>query len=883
MTRVRAGRWLCPFLLLALIAGCASRPAAAPRYIIYAHGRIIETDGRRPTDPRFGIYEYDAILDSMRQAGFEVLSEQRGPNANSDSAASRIAQQVDSLLTLGVAPEDITVIGFSKGGWIAILASSKIQNSKVGFVFMAACGPWSNDLPGLHVSGRMLSLIETSDTLGVSCAPMFARKIAGSVSQEMALSLGLGHGTFYQPRAAWLTPALTWASGDTSPDVILTGGRIFTADSAHPWAEAVAVRGDRIMAVGSNADIGSLADSGTRLIELGGRVVVPGFNDAHDHLGSAEFGVAFATGSAPTPDPSAPELLDSLRALAKRTPAGTWLHAAIGVRALDDTSLRRRALDAVAPVHPVMLMAWTGHGAILNSAALRALRITEDVPDPLGGRHDRNASGRLTGLLTEYAAWNAERRLYSALPDSALVTALRQYAHDALRLGITSVQDMHGYLDPATTAAVLPAAALPVRLRVVPFMMTDAHGRRTGEWADLPRRLTPLTTVSGVKWILDGTPVERYAMMRRPYADRPGWRGQLNFQPDTLQAILKEALATRQPLMLHTVGDSTARLVVNLMSRLAPDSVWRGLRVRLEHGDGITHDLLPRIHDLGIVVVQNPTHLALGPELLIARFGRVPADYQLLRSFRVAGVPLAIGSDGPWNPFLNIMLATIHPTNPAEALTREQAVTAYTRGSAYAEFKEQDKGTLAPGMLADLAVLSQDIFSVPPPDLPRTVSLLTMVGGKVVYDAGALQAAAGSNAVHDSGFPGVQARGAMAMGVDQYTSSHVFESLPDGGRIVLQRDSVDSAGTATIRMHLQHIARAFADGDFALPGFVHAEEVPGTAVLRARRALIRYQFDTLPRGGQVRIQASDSVAVGAIHEFLSFQREDHHAAGHSAE
>ena len=867
---------------LLLTAACASQ-SAPQRYIIYAHAKIVETEGRRPTDPAYGIYEYDAILDTMRQAGFEVLSDQRGPNANSDSAASRIVHQVDSLLALGVAPENITVVGFSKGGWIAILASSKLQNPRLGFVFMGACGPWSNDAADLHVSGRMLSLIETSDTLGVSCGPMFARKTAGSVSQEMALSLGLGHGTFYQPRAAWLEPALAWTRGKMAPDVILTGGRIFTADSAHPWAEALAVRGDRIMAVGSNADIGSLADSGTRLIELGGRLVVPGFNDAHDHLGSAEFGVAFATGSAPTPDPSAPELLDSLRAIVKRTPAGTWLHAGIGVRALDDTGFRRRTLDSIAPNHPVILMAWTGHGAILNTAALGALRIAEDVPDPLGGHYDRDASGRLTGLLTEYAAWSAERQLFSDLPDSTLITALRHYAQEALRLGITSVQDMHGYLDPATTAAVLPAAAMRVRLRVVPFMMTNAHGRRTGEWAGLPRQLTPLTTVSGVKWILDGTPVERYAMMRRPYADRPGWRGQLNFGPDTLQAILKEALSSRQPLMLHTVGDSTVRLVVNLMSRLAPDSAWRGLRIRLEHGDGITHDLLPRIRDLGIVVVQNPTHLALGPELLTARFGRVPADYQLLRSFLLAGVPLAIGSDGPRNPFLNIMLATIHPTNSAEALTREQAVTAYTRGSAYAEFKEQDKGTLAPGMLADLAVLSQDIFSVPPPELPATVSLLTMLGGKVVYDAGALQASTSGDAAHDGGFAGVQERGAMAMGVDQYTSSHVFESLPDGGRIVLQRDSVDSAGTATIRMHLQHIARAFADGDFALPGFVHATQVPGTEVMAARQASIRYSFDTLPRGGQVRIRTTDSLAVRAVHDFLAFQRHDHHAAGHSAE
>lgn len=132
----------------------------------------------------------------------------------------------------------------------------------------------------------------------------------------------------------------------------------------------------------------------------------------------------------------------------------------------------------------------------------------------------------------------------------------------------------------------------------------------------------------------------------------------------------------------------------------------------------------------------------------------------------------------------------------------------------------------------------------------------------------------------DHRFPGVQERGAVAMGVDQYTSSHVFEPLPDGGRIVLQRDSADAAGTAVIRDHLQRIALAFAAGDFRLPGFVHAQEVPGTAVMAARRAGIVYTADTLPRGGQVRIRTDDPEAVRAVHEFLAFQRADHRAGSH---
>jgi predicted amidohydrolase YtcJ len=151
--------------------------------------------------------------------------------------------------------------------------------------------------------------------------------------------------------------------------------------------------------------------------------------------------------------------------------------------------------------------------------------------------------------------------------------------------------------------------------------------------------------------------------------------------------------------------------------------------VRFEHGDGLSPDLIPKVKNLGIVVVENPSHLAGMKKLLGGTFTQA----QPLRSLLEAGVPLGLGSDGPTNPYLNIMLASLHPNRPSEAITREQAVIAYTAGSAYAEFAEHDKGTLEPGKLADLAVLSQDIFKVPPPKLPETMAVLTMVGGKIVY------------------------------------------------------------------------------------------------------------------------------------------------------
>jgi hypothetical protein len=163
--------------------------------------------------------------------------------------------------------------------------------------------------------------------------------------------------------------------------------------------------------------------------------------------------------------------------------------------------------------------------------------------------------------------------------------------------------------------------------------------------------------------------------------------------------------------------------------------VWSGKRLRFEHGDGVLADMLPRMKKLGIIDVQNPTHLGMisvMPELF---HGKPFEKTQPLKSFLDAGIPLALGSDGPLNPYLNIMLASLHPDRPSEAITREQAVIAYTLTSAYAEFAEKEKGSLEPGKLADLAVLSQDIFTIPPPEMPKTLSVLTIVGGKIAFDA----------------------------------------------------------------------------------------------------------------------------------------------------
>ena len=516
------------------------------------------------------------------------------------------------------------------------------------------------------------------------------------------------------------------------PDLILVGGKVFTADPARPWAQALAITGDRITAVGTTAEVRAAAGSATRVIPLDGRVVVPGFNDAHTHVGPGRGpGVDLSTASN---DPALADVVRAVTIEAGKAPAGTWLRGAIGARVLDDPAATRQTLDAVTPDHPVFLFASTGHGALVNTAALRALGVSEEEADPPGGSFARvRGTSRLSGIVHEYARWRLERRLAEQVPHAEAVASVRRYAEQALPLGITSVQDMGSALPAPRLAELLREAGAPLRWRVMRFGMEPPSAPDTAEGSGRDDKDGVL--VWGRKWILDGTPIERLAAMRAPYADRPAWTGRLDFPPEEIRAAVERTRREREPLMVHVVGDVAPDLVLSAMEASGGPEVWRPLRPRFEHGDGLTPALIARAAALGVGVVQNPSHFTQ-PELMIARFGleRV-RTFQPLRSLLAAGVHVALGSDGPPSPFLNILFATTHPTNPKEALTREEAVSAYTRGSAWAEFAETEKGTLAPGMLADLAVLSQDIFTVEPGRLPETASVLTVIGGRVVYDA----------------------------------------------------------------------------------------------------------------------------------------------------
>jgi predicted amidohydrolase YtcJ len=388
----------------------------------------------------------------------------------------------------------------------------------------------------------------------------------------------------------------------------------------------------------------------------------------------------------------------------------------------------------------VALFAWTGHGIWLNTAGMGALQISTTEPDPFGGHFRRfPGSNVITGEAHEYAEFIIRRRLLALLPDAHLVAQYQAFAATAVQLGYTSLQDMAVGLTHDRALAALRAARLPLRVRSICFPLSPSEPCRVSADED-----PGLVRAAGTKWITDGTPVERLAFVNTPYADRPDQVGAPDLPSAALLAQLKAhagGVPQRNQLLFHSVGDAAIGQVLDAMNTTGGPPIWQTRRIRIEHGDLLFPADFERARKLGIVVVQNPTHFTLVP-VFAQRF--VPAvfgDLEPLQSLLSAGIPLALGTDGigaPQSPFLNLFLATIHPTHPSEALTLTQALTAFTAGAAYAEIEEARKGTLVAGRVADLAVLSQDIFHVAPPDIPGTTSVFTMVGGRVVWDAGVL-------------------------------------------------------------------------------------------------------------------------------------------------
>lgn len=521
-------------------------------------------------------------------------------------------------------------------------------------------------------------------------------------------------------------------------DLIFYRGKIFTSDTARLYVEAIAIKDGRILAIGSDAAIKKYEAGTTKRVNLAGKIVVPGFNDAHNHLPNPLKATKINVTEL---NPSWQSLVDSIKLAVKRTPKGQFITASIGLDIANGPGATRFSLDKLAPDHPVLLLSWWGHVGIFNTIALEKFGIGARQPDPKGGFYERMADGKtLTGKAFEKNAYwpnTSYNKIMAMRDDDGLIADLRGISRDLLSLGVTSFQNMCTGAKPEDFVQYWKQAGLPLRMRLIRWGDINPDGSLDVPSKQLPVEVADVSMlrVSGTKWLLEGTPLEQGAAQLDAYPGSDKWHGRMNYNVPEMEKMMQEAIARKDQICFHIGGSKTIGVILDLMSKVNVN--WQALRPRFEHGDEVDYspEYLDKLRRFGVIVVQNPTHFGPVPGMplpLLSTHGMA------MKTLLNVGIPLAIGSDGPHNPYLNIMLASTHPMRPSEALSREEAVIAYTRTSAYAEFQEQEKGSLTEGKYADLAVLSQDIFSVPLNELMKTRSLLTLVNGKVAYDAGVI-------------------------------------------------------------------------------------------------------------------------------------------------
>ena len=534
----------------------------------------------------------------------------------------------------------------------------------------------------------------------------------------------------------------------STADVLVVNANIHTVDPDWPHAHALAIRGEIIIAVGSDDEIRDRAGPGTQVIDAGGRLVVPGFNDAHVHL---IMGAEEIVGVDLRPSRDENDLARRIERYAGTRPDGEWItggywdHEAWPMKALPT----RELLDAVTPNHPVFVKRLDGHMALANSLAMRLAGITDDIVAPSGGAIVRDASGRLTGVLKDAAMDVVSRVMPPASLDTILERARAALQH-AAALGVTTLQDMTASpLEFAAYRTLCEAGELTARISCI----QNYDGPRPVMRGESDRQRNWLTH-GGRKFFADGSMGASTAAFFEPYTDDPRTSGLLIHEPDRLEQLIFETDAHGLQPVVHAIGDRANTLVLDIFARLrAARGVRRDWRPRIEHAQVVRAEDRARFRSLDVIASIQPSHCIDDMRWADARIGRTRSALAYnVRSFLDTGAHVAFGTDwfvAPLNPMVGLYAAVTRqfpdgtPSDgwfPEQRITLPQAVDCYTRGSAYAELAEDRKGPLKQGFLADLAVLSRDIFAIPPREILDVRPVLTMVGGRVVFDAGQLEA-----------------------------------------------------------------------------------------------------------------------------------------------
>lgn len=530
-------------------------------------------------------------------------------------------------------------------------------------------------------------------------------------------------------------------SSRQSVSLAVVNARVWTGNPQRPWADAIAVSGERIAAVGSSAEVRKMAGDSTEVIDAKGQFLVPGFIDSHVHLVSGGFRLS----SVELKDANTPqEFVRRIAAFAQTVPAGTWIQGGDWDNERWGGELPTRTwIDSVTPNHPVWVNRYDGHMALANSVALRAAKITAATKDIAGGTIVRDAKGAPTGVLKDNAMGPMDAAVTTPpleVEDRALDAAMKYVAER----GVTTVHNMGTWEELAIFERAHKAGRLTTRIyAAVPLATWErlrdtvrARGSRGDNWL----------VIGALKGFVDGSLGSRTAAMYEPFDDTPGNTGLWVTAPESLYAWTKGADGAGLHVMIHAIGDRAIGTLLDIFERVEKENGARDRRFRIEHVQHIAAKDIPRLGALGVIGSMQPYHAIDDGRFADKPLGRDRASRTYaFRSLIDAKATLAFGSDwfvAPPSALEGIYAAvtrrTLDDKNPdgwfpEQKITVDEALKAYTVNAAYAQFAEKDKGSLEVGKLADFALIDRDLTKIAPVEIKDAHVVLTVVGGKVVH------------------------------------------------------------------------------------------------------------------------------------------------------
>jgi predicted amidohydrolase YtcJ len=522
-------------------------------------------------------------------------------------------------------------------------------------------------------------------------------------------------------------------------------------------AQAMAVRGDKVLAVGVESEVIKLKGPETKVVDLNGHFVMPGFNDAHMHLTEAGFKklTVDLTGVR-----SLQEFQDRIRKRLQTAEPQEWITGSGWDETLWQGSRlpTREDIDQLTADHPVFLVRIDGHSAVANTLALKMAHVTLASKDPEGGEIARDSSGAPNGILRETAQTLVSSLIPRPTPEKHR-QAIEAALQDIARSGVTSAQDFSGGTgeDNLANFKILEQLESEGKLtvRISEWLPFNEPVETLRQLRASHPQTDPMLHTGMLKAFMDGSLGSHTAAMLEPFADDPKNSGLPQYEQAKLNEMAKERVAAGFQLGFHAIGDKAVHMALDAFAEAekaahasgakAPDGS-ENFRLRVEHAQVTNPAQIGRFRELNVIASMQPSHLLTDMHWAVSRIGPQRAAHSYAwAEFENQGVPLAFGTDYPVEPvapFRGIYAAITRKSEdgkqeyfPAQKLTIQQAIAAYTTGSAYAEFAEKQKGTLAPGMLADFVVLDRDLTAIPPSQILGTRVLRTVVGGKTVFEA----------------------------------------------------------------------------------------------------------------------------------------------------